>query len=228
MRALGLPNTKHFHEITKIEDALARKFLDRYAFGCANLNLAPSCREAQTRGPDRDLRAGDHGGARGRRRKRVQPQDVRGSQEAGSHLTCIAVYARLSILCSPYRCECYCCPCLYHTSLSILRVRLWRNLRGAWRWWRGRSPCRLNGSDGCLQSMIQLFLRRGRRRREGRLAGRVEWVAAPPVLRGNGDNNAIGMFCGIQSASEHLHLTMKCIPRSSHQAASSELGGGTT
>ena len=23
MRALGLPNTKHFHEITKIEDALA-------------------------------------------------------------------------------------------------------------------------------------------------------------------------------------------------------------
>lgn len=26
MRALGLPNTKHFHEITRIEDALARKF----------------------------------------------------------------------------------------------------------------------------------------------------------------------------------------------------------
>jgi len=26
MRALGLPNTKHFHEITKIEDALTRKF----------------------------------------------------------------------------------------------------------------------------------------------------------------------------------------------------------
>jgi SF3a60/Prp9 C-terminal len=24
MRALGLPNTKHFHEITKIEDAMAR------------------------------------------------------------------------------------------------------------------------------------------------------------------------------------------------------------
>lgn len=24
MRALGLPNTKHFHEITKIEDAIAR------------------------------------------------------------------------------------------------------------------------------------------------------------------------------------------------------------
>jgi len=23
MRALGLPNTKHFHEITRIEDALA-------------------------------------------------------------------------------------------------------------------------------------------------------------------------------------------------------------
>lgn len=29
MRALGLPNTKHFHEITKIEDALARTFLLR-------------------------------------------------------------------------------------------------------------------------------------------------------------------------------------------------------
>ena len=26
MRALGLPNTKHFHEITKIEDALSREF----------------------------------------------------------------------------------------------------------------------------------------------------------------------------------------------------------
>lgn len=26
MRALGLPNTKHFHEITKIEDALARMY----------------------------------------------------------------------------------------------------------------------------------------------------------------------------------------------------------
>lgn len=25
MRALGLPNTKHFHEITRIEDALARE-----------------------------------------------------------------------------------------------------------------------------------------------------------------------------------------------------------
>jgi hypothetical protein len=32
MRALGLPNTKHFHEITKIEDALAREFsLFRYS-----------------------------------------------------------------------------------------------------------------------------------------------------------------------------------------------------
>lgn len=27
MRALGLPNTKHFHEITRIEDALARTYL---------------------------------------------------------------------------------------------------------------------------------------------------------------------------------------------------------
>lgn len=26
MRALGLPNTKHFHEITRIEDALAREY----------------------------------------------------------------------------------------------------------------------------------------------------------------------------------------------------------
>lgn len=27
MRALGLPNTKHFHEITRIEDALACEFV---------------------------------------------------------------------------------------------------------------------------------------------------------------------------------------------------------
>lgn len=26
MRALGLPNTKHFHEITRIEDAIARTY----------------------------------------------------------------------------------------------------------------------------------------------------------------------------------------------------------
>ena len=26
MRALGLPNTKHFHEITKIEDAMTCKY----------------------------------------------------------------------------------------------------------------------------------------------------------------------------------------------------------
>ena len=28
MRALGLPNTKHFYEITRIEDALAREYID--------------------------------------------------------------------------------------------------------------------------------------------------------------------------------------------------------
>jgi splicing factor 3A subunit 3 len=28
MRALGLPNTKHFHEITRIEDALSRMWSD--------------------------------------------------------------------------------------------------------------------------------------------------------------------------------------------------------
>lgn len=27
MRALGLPNTKHFHEITRIEDALSRMLI---------------------------------------------------------------------------------------------------------------------------------------------------------------------------------------------------------
>ena len=30
MRALGLPNTKHFHEITRIEDALSRMLLPTY------------------------------------------------------------------------------------------------------------------------------------------------------------------------------------------------------
>ena len=32
MRALGLPNTKHFHEITRIEDALARTSGCTYGF----------------------------------------------------------------------------------------------------------------------------------------------------------------------------------------------------
>lgn len=31
MRALGLPNTKHFHEITRIEDALACEFFRHWA-----------------------------------------------------------------------------------------------------------------------------------------------------------------------------------------------------
>lgn len=30
MRALGLPNTKHFHEITRIEDALACTYCHHY------------------------------------------------------------------------------------------------------------------------------------------------------------------------------------------------------
>lgn len=33
MRALGLPNTKHFHEITKIEDALSCTFSFNVSFG---------------------------------------------------------------------------------------------------------------------------------------------------------------------------------------------------
>jgi len=36
MRALGLPNTKHFHEITKIEDALSRA---SYSILCTGLAL---------------------------------------------------------------------------------------------------------------------------------------------------------------------------------------------
>jgi splicing factor 3A subunit 3 len=32
MRALGLPNTRHFHEITKIADALAREYTHSYVF----------------------------------------------------------------------------------------------------------------------------------------------------------------------------------------------------
>lgn len=37
MRALGLPNTKHFHEITKIEDAIACTYYVlplHYVFTC--------------------------------------------------------------------------------------------------------------------------------------------------------------------------------------------------
>lgn len=44
MRALGLPNTKHFHEITKIEDAIARTFFffsfDTPSFSLLFLSLA--------------------------------------------------------------------------------------------------------------------------------------------------------------------------------------------
>ena len=41
MRALGLPNTKHFHEITRIEDALARKFylIDRVEVSELKINV---------------------------------------------------------------------------------------------------------------------------------------------------------------------------------------------
>lgn len=37
MRALGLPNTKHFHEITRIEDALACKAFTGSLFGYTEL-----------------------------------------------------------------------------------------------------------------------------------------------------------------------------------------------
>lgn len=33
MRALGLPNTKHFHEITRIEDALSRSSIFTFMIG---------------------------------------------------------------------------------------------------------------------------------------------------------------------------------------------------
>jgi hypothetical protein len=39
MRALGLPNTKHFHEITKIADALAREFVFGFDLILANGHL---------------------------------------------------------------------------------------------------------------------------------------------------------------------------------------------
>lgn len=49
MRALGLPNTKHFHEITKIEDALARTY-SVSLLKCSLLTYLDSRREAQARG----------------------------------------------------------------------------------------------------------------------------------------------------------------------------------
>lgn len=42
MRALGLPNTKHFHEITKIEDAMTCTYP-------ATIVLPPHCALMQTR-----------------------------------------------------------------------------------------------------------------------------------------------------------------------------------
>lgn len=42
MRALGLPNTKHFHEITKIEDAIARTFFSFFkTSSLSSLSLSP-------------------------------------------------------------------------------------------------------------------------------------------------------------------------------------------
>src|ERR1700749_2935679 len=42
MRALGLPNTKHFHEITRIEDALACACRSRDRGNVANVTQWPS------------------------------------------------------------------------------------------------------------------------------------------------------------------------------------------
>lgn len=109
MRALGLPNTKHFHEITRIEDAIARASsspLLAPPLPPLSLSLSPSplplsstpCtasdvallspharsrREAQAGGPRRAEPRRAHRGARGRRGQCVQPQDVRGPQAAG-------------------------------------------------------------------------------------------------------------------------------------------------
>ena len=44
MRALGLPNTKHFHEITRIEDALSRMFPLRFV-SLTPLTLTPTVAE---------------------------------------------------------------------------------------------------------------------------------------------------------------------------------------
>jgi len=68
MRALGLPNTKHFHEITKIEDALAREFSPFLFlfFEKVAHSLIPylfSGRKTEAGRQKRDLRAGDDGGA---------------------------------------------------------------------------------------------------------------------------------------------------------------------
>lgn len=41
MRALGLPNTKHFHEITRIEDALSRMLLQIYIHASCLIEHSP-------------------------------------------------------------------------------------------------------------------------------------------------------------------------------------------
>lgn len=46
MRALGLPNTKHFHEITRIEDALSRSSILPIVIEYVDMFLLFSCREA--------------------------------------------------------------------------------------------------------------------------------------------------------------------------------------
>ena len=60
MRALGLPNTKHFHEITRIEDALACMYMN-YNHSLTLISDR-SGGEVETRRQTRDIRTGNHGG----------------------------------------------------------------------------------------------------------------------------------------------------------------------
>jgi splicing factor 3A subunit 3 len=67
MRALGLPNTKHFHEITKIEDALTCAFLTLRHNDLSNVAHSSLCifsgGKIEAGRQKRDLRAGDDGRA---------------------------------------------------------------------------------------------------------------------------------------------------------------------
>ena len=50
MRALGLPNTKHFHEITKIEDALARMYSIRLVWDALLTGIHPVAEKLKREG----------------------------------------------------------------------------------------------------------------------------------------------------------------------------------
>ena len=79
MRCLGIPNPKHFHDITKIEDAKNRR---------SGNGVRGSVRKDQGPAEGGGLESG-RGGVRGCRRQRAVEENVQRPGETGTELTCL-------------------------------------------------------------------------------------------------------------------------------------------